>query len=356
MRVCLVSTSMAPLPPWRFTGYGGAELIAYYALLEMAELEKVDLVAFATPQSSLPEGVRHLPVPPSYFDWRGERGLARRYRRELSLCDYVIDMSSTASVAEWEFLYRRPTVVVRNGYDLSRPLTGRYKLVVYTHAVRRYGEELGVRVDGVCRPTVRGEFYQVSREPGRYVLYLGRPHPSKGVDYVLKLAELNPSVRFVLAWRPTLPDHFHWHAEYSRVAKRLRNVSLLLLPGGERGEHVKRQLLSRAKLFVQPTVYLEAFGMAMAEALVSGTPVLTTTAGSGPELVDSSTGALAKNRLNLAEQAERWYEKLGEAVDVEELNSLFREALEKKWDREEVARISRERFRGMAECLLGLWR
>ncbi|MGC8584204.1 MAG: glycosyltransferase [Thermoproteus sp.] len=351
--LCLLSTSMFPLPPWRFTGYGGGELIAYYLAVELARRDK--LKVFATPQSEI-AGAEVLPIPPSYTTPKGERGVVKMYAGELSRCDVVIDTSSTAVAAEWWFLHRRPTVVVRNGYDLSRPYMGKYTLVVYTKAVAKYAEMKGIKAKA-CMPGVEAGAgpvpYKVS-EPGKYVLYLGRPHPSKGVEHILKLARMRPNVRFVLAWHPTLPDHYFYHVKYKKEAKKLGNVSVLLMPGGERGEIVKRELLARARLFVQPTVYLEAFGMVMAEALVSGAPVLTTTAGSGPELVDDETGALVRNKLSLEEQADRWQEKADEAVDLEELVQAFDEALERKWDRRAVAERARSKFstKKFADCLL----
>jgi len=57
----------------------------------------------------------------------------------------------------------------------------------------------------------------------------------------------------------------------------------------------KARLLSRAKALVFPVTWEEPFGLVVAEALISGTPVLATPRGSLPELISDEVGALLKS-------------------------------------------------------------
>jgi len=56
--------------------------------------------------------------------------------------------------------------------------------------------------------------------------------------------------------------------------------------GGEK----KLRLLGEAKAFLNPIAWEEPFGMAPVEAMLCGTPVLTTPRGALPEIVDADTG------------------------------------------------------------------
>ncbi|MEI8697941.1 MULTISPECIES: glycosyltransferase [unclassified Mesorhizobium] len=52
----------------------------------------------------------------------------------------------------------------------------------------------------------------------------------------------------------------------------------------------KQRLLGAAKAFLNPIAWEEPFGMAPVEAMLCGTPVLTTRRGAMPEIVDDDTG------------------------------------------------------------------
>lgn len=59
---------------------------------------------------------------------------------------------------------------------------------------------------------------------------------------------------------------------------------------GTVGGDEKLRLLGEAKAFLNPIAWEEPFGMAPVEAMLCGTPVLTTPRGALPEIVDNDTG------------------------------------------------------------------
>lgn len=75
---------------------------------------------------------------------------------------------------------------------------------------------------------------------------------------------------------------------------------------GHVSEEEKVQLLNLADVFVFPSL-LEGFGMAVAEAMSCGKPVIVSRSGSLPELVDSATGRIV------------------EATDIEQIAGAMRE-------------------------------
>ena len=99
----------------------------------------------------------------------------------------------------------------------------------------------------------------------------------------------------------------------------------------------KSRLVSRASAGIFPLQWPEPFGLAMAECMVVGTPVLALRVGSAPELVEPGlTGFLANDVDGLVAAAGR----------LEEIDAL------------RCAEIARDRFspRRMAELYLALYR
>lgn len=106
---------------------------------------------------------------------------------------------------------------------------------------------------------------------GSYILFLGRLHPKKRLDFLLEafLAGAQPKVKLVVAG----PDECNlWPALVDRFLRKTSNAERVLRVGTVEGR-VKVNLLAEASLFVLPSEH-ENFGIAALEALAAGTPVL----------------------------------------------------------------------------------
>ncbi len=72
----------------------------------------------------------------------------------------------------------------------------------------------------------------------------------------------------------------------------------------------KAELLSRASALIFPVIWPEPFGLVVAEAMMSGTPVLASPIGSLPELIPPDVGALPRDShewlTTLREGASKW--------------------------------------------------
>jgi glycosyltransferase involved in cell wall biosynthesis len=175
----------------------------------------------------------------------------------------------------------------------------------------------GIDIPEVSRPAHRGN--------DRILLFLGRLHPVKGVDLLLE------------AWARLQGSHPRWRlrivgpgdADYLRKLKEqadalgLERVTFAgPLYGEEKGEAYRS-----ADLFVLPT-HSENFGVAVAEALAAGVPVVTTKGAPWSGLVEHRAGwwvdidaeylrraldeAMSKDPHALAEMGERgrgWMER-----------------------------------------------
>ena len=106
----------------------------------------------------------------------------------------------------------------------------------------------------------------------RVLLFLGRIHEKKGCDLLLrafaKTAAAGDDIRLVFAG----PDQTGWARELKTLADGL-NISGKLLWTGMLSGDLKWGMLRLAETFILPS-HQENFGIAVAEALACGTPVL----------------------------------------------------------------------------------
>lgn len=110
----------------------------------------------------------------------------------------------------------------------------------------------------------------------RWVAFLSRLHPKKGLDLLLPAwaardgrEQTNPVL--VLAG----PDHTGYRPHIEAMVRELKIEPSVLLTGELQGD-LKGALLAHAEFFVLPS-YSENFGLAIAEAMSWARPVLTTT-------------------------------------------------------------------------------
>lgn len=114
----------------------------------------------------------------------------------------------------------------------------------------------------------------------RKVLFLSRIHPQKGVaDLVMAWARVRqPGWRLVIAG----PSEGGYEEEIKNLTRTLGIEDDFDFPGLVSGEK-KEYCFANADIFVLPT-YSENFGIAVAEALAHGLPVITTTGAPWQEL------------------------------------------------------------------------
>ena len=104
-----------------------------------------------------------------------------------------------------------------------------------------------------------------------YLLFLGRIHPKKGCDLLIRAyAKIRPDIELVMAG----PDQVGWMAELRALADRLGIGDRIHWTGMLTGP-AKWGALRGAEAFVLPT-HQDSFGIAVGEALACSVPVLIT--------------------------------------------------------------------------------
>jgi glycosyltransferase involved in cell wall biosynthesis len=145
--------------------------------------------------------------------------------------------------------------------------------------------------------------------PGRYLAFLGRISPEKGLDVAIRVAR-RAGVPLRIAARP--PLSFDDTPEVRRDREYFEQVvePLLAGPGVELIAQVggadKDEFLRNAAALLFPIRWPEPFGLVMAEALACGTPVLALGEGSVPEVIKHSvTGFVCQLEDDLVRAVER---------------------------------------------------
>jgi glycosyltransferase involved in cell wall biosynthesis len=147
------------------------------------------------------------------------------------------------------------------------------------HSFGRYRANEWVVNYGVPEPAgdpveQRGAFLQAFPQlrGKRFLLFLGRIHPKKGCDLLIKalaaVRPLDPSLLLVMAG----PDQLGMQASLTQLAERQGIAAAVIWTGMLRGD-VKTGALRAAEAFVLPS-HQENFGLAVAESMACATPVL----------------------------------------------------------------------------------
>ncbi len=225
-----------------------------------------------------------------YTDWVAAKW-ARRLTKPLVISPIGTLMPQALRMSSWK---KRLAWALFDGRNVRSAACLHACSIAELQAIRKVGltNPVAVIPNGVSLPDFRdpeiflGKFPQVSGR--RILLFLSRIHPSKGL---LDLAE---------AWGAVAPDFPDWHLvitgpeEASYGAKVRAKVSgagiesRTTMTGPLYGDE-RWAAYAASDLFVLPT-RTENFGMAIAEALAAGVPVITTHGAPWPDLVERKCG------------------------------------------------------------------
>ena len=176
----------------------------------------------------------------------------------------------------------------------------------------------------------------------RFVLFLGRIHRKKGCDMLVeqfvKAAARDPELDLVVAG----PDQQHWSAE---LQERVQDAGLgdrVHWPGMLKGD-VKWGAFYASEAFILPS-HQENFGIAVAEALACGRPVLLSDKVNTAEDIASDRAGLMEpdTPQGTLRLLERWIDMTPRQKI--EMNGLARECFERRYDMSRNARKIIELF------------
>jgi glycosyltransferase involved in cell wall biosynthesis len=174
-------------------------------------------------------------------------------------------------------------------------------------------------------------------DKGRYLAFLGRICPEKGVDRAIEIA-IRANMPLKIAAKIDKADREYYE---SQIKPLLKHPLIEFI--GEIGNAEKNDFLGNAAAVLFPVAWPEPFGLVMIEAMACGTPVIAFPCGSVPEvIVDGVSGYLvsdveeavaAVHRLDWIDRADCRYHferNFTDARMAEDYLALYRQMLHPK--------------------------
>jgi len=164
---------------------------------------------------------------------------------------------------------------------------------------------------------------------GPIVLYVGRSHPSKGLDHLILAAkgviDQLPNANFVI-----FGDRSPYELTLRNLAEKLGisdHVKIL----GQEAQVFKKQIYGACNVFVLPSSF-EGFGLVILEAFAQKKPVVATKRGAIPYIVEEGKDGILVSWANTSELAEAIVkllsdEKLGKTMGEMGYQKVMKEYL-----------------------------
>jgi glycosyltransferase involved in cell wall biosynthesis len=287
MRIAMVAPLAESVPP---SHYGGTERVVSVLTEELVRrghdvtlFASADSVTTATLVPCARQGLRRDPLVTDYLAYTmTQLGIVHRHADEFDLVHNHLDYVAFATAQ----LDRTPTVTTTHG-RLDLPEVRRvYADFVEQPLVAISNDQRAYLPDATWAATVSNAVdlanYRFRSEPGDYLVFLGRISPEKRPDRAIEIAR-DVGMRLVMAAKVDAVDRDYYEHAIAPVIR--ANPSLVEFVG-EVNEVEKDALLGEAWAYLFPIDWPEPFGLTMAEAMATGTPVVAYRAGSVPEVVE----------------------------------------------------------------------
>jgi glycosyltransferase involved in cell wall biosynthesis len=332
MRIGLIAPPWVPVPP---PAYGGTEVVIDNLARGLKELGH-DVLLFTVGDSTCPVPKEHLfqnPVAPIGLTVAESAHVLAAYEA-LADVDLIHDHTLLGPlIAGMSGMQRPPVVTTNHGpftnetRSIWRQTARHASIVCISQSQARASGD--VPVSAVIHHGIDLDVHQAGPGEGDYVMFIGRMSADKGVHHAVRIAH-QAGQRLILATKMR---------EASELDYFNRQVRPLLTDEDETPTEMplrrRLALLREAKALLNPITWREPFGLVMAEALASATPVLAFPNGAAPEIVDPGrTGFLCRDEEEMVSAIDR----LGE-ID----RGMCRTAAQRRFSLQRMAR-EHERF------------
>lgn len=223
------------------------------------------------------------------------------------------------------FTFHFPYPVSQNRQDRHLVLQ-KYKDLNYvsiSNSQRQGGENLNWL--GTVYNGVDVNLYKFNPNPKDYFLWLGKFNPDKGVQEAI-LAAKKANIKLLVAGAIDNLEGADLRYYQEEIKPLIDNKQIIFI--GEISDKEKNKIYGEAVGFLNPIKWNEPFGLVIAEAMATGTPVIAFRNGAAPEIItDGETGFLVEN-------IDQMVEKIG---NIKLINRLkCRERIEKFFTTEKM--------------------
>jgi len=172
-----------------------------------------------------------------------------------------------------------PVVTTIHGFSSERivPVFEKYNQLGYYVSISDADRHSKLDYAATIHHGIDMDEFEVGSRPGDYLLFFGRIHPEKGTAEAIEVAT-----------RAGLPLTIAGIVQDSEYFERLvepRIDGTLVRYVGAVGRELRGELLGEARALLHLIDFEEPFGFSVVEAMACGTPVITHSRGSMPEIV-----------------------------------------------------------------------
>jgi glycosyltransferase involved in cell wall biosynthesis len=297
MRIGLIAPPWVPVPP---PAYGGTEVVIDNLARGLHALGH-EVRLFTIGDSTCPVPKQYLyptATAPIGVTVQEAAHVLAAYEA-LADADVIHDHTFLGPLLAGTAGLRHPPVVTTNHGPFSaetRPMLRRMAehaaMVAISHSQARTAG--GIPIAAVIHHGIDLDVHQPGPGGGGYLMFIGRMSPDKGVHHAVRIAR-QAGLPLVFATKMREPAEIAYFEREIRPLLTEGDHPPIELPLGRR-----LSLLRNAVALLNPIVWREPFGLVMAEALASGTPVLAYPNGAAPEIVDPGrTGYLCRDEQEM---------------------------------------------------------
>jgi glycosyltransferase involved in cell wall biosynthesis len=305
MRIAQISPLFEAVPPKL---YGGTERVVYSLTEELVAMGH-DVTLFASGDSITsaklaPMRERALRLDPTVTDWIAV------YMRMIEL---IYRRADQFDVLHFHIDYFPLSLFSRQRTPFLTTLHGRLDIPEFRDTYQLFNAPFVSISDSQRRPIPHLNWARtvhhglpvrlLTPQPvaQRYLAFLGRISPEKGVDKAIRIAGA-AGMRLMIAAKVDNADRKY----YERQIKPLIEASPWVEFIGEINDTQKPAFLSGAHALLFPIDWPEPFGLVMIESMACGTPIIAFNRGSVPEVIDDGlTGFIVHDEAEAVAAVER---------------------------------------------------
>ena len=332
MRIGLIAPPWVPVPP---PAYGGTELVIDNLARGLKELGH-DVRLFTVGESTCPVPTEYLyrePRAPIGLSIVESAHVVAAYEA-LADVDLIHDHTLLGPLVAGSAGIRRPPVVTTNHgpfTDETRPIwsaiTQHASLICISHSQARASGS--VPVSAVIHHGIDLDVHQAGPGGGDYLMFIGRMSADKGVHHAVRIAK-EAGLPLVMATKMREAAEIDYFNAQVRPLLASEDQMPMEMPLRRR-----LSLLRGATALLNPITWREPFGLVMAEALASATPVLAFPNGAAPEIIEPGrTGFLCRDEADMVKA-------VGQVSQID--RDECRNAAERRFSLQRMAR-DHERF------------
>lgn len=307
MNIALLAPIEERVPPKK---YGGTELIVYNLAEELTRLGH-KVTVFGSGDSKLSASIRLIPIASKAIGSDVRKRLREAFGTQAFVKAAQILQREKFDIlhnhAGWQALlfkdlFNHPILTTIHAMPLEascdKTMYGMFKDMPFASISDAQRLTFpGLNYIGTVYHGLQLELFSFNARPRDYLAYLGRFSPFKGAAGAIEVAK-RTGKKLIMAAKINAYEREYFERELKPLIDGKQIVYL-----GEVNHKAKVDLLKNARAVLLPINWAEPFGLVNIEAMICGTPVLTTPMGSTPELiVDGKNGFLCKDLDEMCER------------------------------------------------------